>query len=89
MSLSSLDLLQSVVGSIDYGSLLQWEKVSSVARRMRCLASNPNKTIFERTIRPCHPERNGVESKFCDARCESTEQAKPQGVAEAGSTKEL
>ena len=37
LSLSVLDLHQSVVGSIDYGSLLQWEKVSSAARRMRCL----------------------------------------------------
>ena len=29
LSLSVLDLLQSVVGSIDYGSLLQWEKVAT------------------------------------------------------------
>ena len=55
-------VIKSVVGSIDYGSLLQWEKVSSVARRMRCLASNPINTPVERTIRPCHPERNEVKS---------------------------
>ena len=36
LSLSVLDLHQSVVGSIDYSSLLQWEKVSSAARRMSC-----------------------------------------------------
>ena len=29
LSLSVLDLHQSVVGSIDYGSLLQWEKVAT------------------------------------------------------------
>ena len=28
LSLSVLDLHQSIVGSIDYGSLLQWEKVA-------------------------------------------------------------
>ena len=50
LSLSTLDLLQYVVGSIDYGSLLQREKVSSVARRMRCPASNPIDTTVERTM---------------------------------------
>ena len=29
VSLSALDLHQSIVGSIDYGSLLQWEKVAT------------------------------------------------------------
>ena len=43
-------VIKSVVGSINYGSLLQWEKVPSLSEADEVSCINISKTIFERTI---------------------------------------